>query len=267
MLSNEGRTGITGASEIKQLDLVSIPATAFEMGSTLDEVEQCVADWEPNLVDPSYRASFRDWILKEYPKHRVHVKPFLIGRFPVTNAEYQAFVDSCRGPVPESIFAGAPCNHPVWGVTYDDATAYVQWLGARTNAQCSLPSEVEWECAARGPSGFTYPYGESFDAAKCNTVEAAIGTTTPVDAYPRGASEFGVLDLAGNVEEWTSSIYSPYPGGQFIKDDLFESLGPRYRVLRGGSFALGGDLARCARRHGPYPGPVFRYRGFRIVVR
>ena len=138
MLSNEGRTGITGASEIKQLDLVSIPATAFEMGSTLDEVEQCVADWEPNLVDPSYRASFRDWILKEYPKHRVHVKPFLIGRFPVTNAEYQAFVDSCRGPVPESIFAGAPCNHPVWeSPTMTRQRMFNGWgRGPMLNAAC-----------------------------------------------------------------------------------------------------------------------------------
>ncbi len=267
MLPSESPSRVANASAIKQLDIVSIPGAAFEVGSTLEDVARCATEWEPRLVDPSYKTSFRDWILKEYPKHRVEVKPFFIGRFPVTNAEYQAFIDSSPRRFPESIVAGAPRNHPVWGVSYDDAIAYVQWLGARTNARCSLPSEVEWECAARGPSGFEYPFGDSFDAAKCNTVEAAIGTTTPVDAYPQGASEFGVWDLAGNVEEWTSSFYSPYPGGQFIKDDLFESLGPRYRVLRGGSFALGGDLARCARRHGPYPGPVFRYRGFRIVVR
>jgi formylglycine-generating enzyme required for sulfatase activity len=72
--------------------------------------------------------------------------------------------------------------------------------------------------------------------------------------------------LAGNVEEWTGDTYRPYPGGKFVVDDIYLHLGPRYRVLRGGSFALGGDLARCARRHGPHPAPVFRYRGFRIVV-
>jgi formylglycine-generating enzyme required for sulfatase activity len=129
-----------------------------------------------------------------------------------------------------------------------------------------LPTEAEWECAARGPSRSEYPFGDEFDPGKCNTIEAAIGGTTPVDRYPDGASAYGVFDLAGNVEEWTSSFNIPYPGGETVDDDLSRHLGPRYRVLRGGSFALGGDLGRCARRHGPHPGSPFRFRGFRVVV-
>ena len=254
------------ASVAKELAFVSIPASVFAMGSTTEEVERCVEYWEPNLVDPSYKAGFRDWIRKEWPKHTEQVGPFLIGKFPVTNAEYRAFADDSPRPVPESITTGAPAGHPVWGVSFEDASAYAAWLGSRLGTRCRLPSEAEWECAARGPSGFEYPFGDGFDSAKCNTVEAGIGTTTAVDAYPQGASGYGVHDLAGNVEEWTTTVYSPYPGGQFVEDDLSRCLGPRYRVLRGGSFALGGDLARCARRHGPHPGPIFRYRGFRIVV-
>jgi formylglycine-generating enzyme required for sulfatase activity len=87
-----------------------------------------------------------------------------------------------------------------------------------------------------------------------------------VDRYPQGASAYGVFDLAGNVEEWTTSFYTPYPGGEFVADDISAQVGRQYRVLRGGSFALGGDLARCARRHGPHPQPAFRFRGFRVVV-
>jgi len=87
-----------------------------------------------------------------------------------------------------------------------------------------------------------------------------------VGAHPRGASCWGVEDLAGNVEEWTASAYAPYPGGTAVDDDLQQLLGPRYTVLRGGSFALGGDLARSRRRHGPHPGAPFRITGFRLAI-
>lgn len=236
------------------------------MGSSMEEVENCVAYWGAKLIDPSYRTSFRNWILKEYPKHKVHVESFLIGRFPVTNGEYAQFRAATSCAEPESISGGAPEDHPVWGVSYEDAAAYAEWLGKLTGAPFYLPSEAQWEYAARGPSRATYPFGEEFDRSKCNTVEAETGYTSPVDRYPEGASGYGVFDLAGNVEEWTTSFYAPYPGGKIIRDDLSERLGTRYRVLRGGSFALGGDLARCARRHGPHPGPAFRYRGFRLAL-
>jgi formylglycine-generating enzyme required for sulfatase activity len=97
-------------------------------------------------------------------------------------------------------------------------------------------------------------------------IRRAATRSNRVERYPNGASEFGIFDLAGNVEEWTADLYAPYPGGVFIHDDLSRCNGSLYRVLRGGSFARGGDLARCARRHGPFPAAVFRYRGFRIAV-
>ena len=118
---------------------------------------------------------------------------------------------------------------------------------------------------AAGPEARRYPFGDDFDPSLCNTVESGFGETTPIDAYPRGASWCGVRELAGNVEEWTSSQYEPYPGGICVDDDLREAVGSRYPILRGGSFALGGDLARSARRHGPHPVERFRVCGFRLV--
>lgn len=248
------------------LDFVAIPGAEFHMGSSAEDIDRCVAYWETRLVDQSYRASFRDWIRKEYPHHRIRVDRFHISRFPVTNGEYEVFMQSTARPAPESIAAGSSADHPVWGVSYEEAEAYAQWLGQKTGAACRLPREAEWECAARGPASTEYPFGDLFDGTKCNTIEAGLNTTTPVDHYPDGASGYGVCDLAGNVEEWTSSFYSPYPGGAFIEDDISALAGRRYRVLRGGSFALGGDLARCARRHGPHPAGRFRFRGFRVVM-
>jgi formylglycine-generating enzyme required for sulfatase activity len=249
------------------MDFVSIPAGVLLMGSTADQVDRCVEYWGTRLVDPSYQADqFQRWILKEYPQHPVPVAAFRLGRFPVTNAEYRPFAEASGRPLPESLTSREPEDHPVWGVLFEDAASYAAWLGARLGCRCRLPTEAEWEYAARGLQSSEYPFGDEFDPTRCNTIESGIGHTTPVDRYHSGVSEFGLYDLAGNVEEWTADYYRPYPGGEFIADDLTRRLGHRYRVLRGGSFARGGDLARCARRHGPYPSPEFRYRGFRVAV-
>lgn len=249
------------------LDLVHLPGGIFAMGSTMEEVGQCVDFWARKLAEPSYDvAQFHQWILKEYPRRSVEIEPFRIMRFPVTNAEYGRFIAARRGPIPESLTTGEPADHPVWGVAFEDAAAFAEWAGDELGESFALPSEEQWEYAARGTSARQYPYGEEFDPAACNTIEAGVGRTTPVGRYPRGVSPFGVFDMAGNVEEWTSSRYEPYPGGTFVDDDLSRTLGPRYRILRGGSFARGGDLARCARRHGPLPRPEFRFTGFRLVA-
>jgi formylglycine-generating enzyme required for sulfatase activity len=246
-------------------DVVAIPAGTFLMGSTTAEVEACVARWSGQLLDPSFARRFESWILKEHPAHPVTLPSFGIGRFPVTNDEYSSFVEA-GGPAPPSFAAGARPDHPVWGVSHDEAAAYCRWLGERSEVQVRLPTEAEWERAARGPDRSEFPFGDEFDATACNTVESGIGGVTPVGRYTDRSSAWGVVDLAGNVEEWTSTWYEPYPGGDVVEDDVWAEWGGRYRVLRGGSFTRGGDLARCARRHGQVPGPDYVYRGFRIVV-
>ena len=247
-------------------EFVYVPAGACNIGSSREEIDLCVERWSGCLVESIYtRDKFRQWILKEFPRHKVDIAPFRISRFPVTNGDYMPFLAPGTVTVPESIQKREPADHPVWGVSYEDCYRFGQWVGRKLGCKCRLPSESEWEYAARGTESREYPFGPEFDASKCNTFESGIGHTTPVDRYADYPSGFGICDMAGNVEEWTSSDYRPYPGGPYIADDLAEECGATYKVLRGGSFARGGDLARCARRHGPHPGAAFRYRGFRLV--
>jgi toxoflavin biosynthesis protein ToxD len=247
-------------------ELLPIPAGELRMGSTEEEFERALAEWSLRLVNPRYtRAVFADWLRKECPTQLVQVAPFALARFPVTNAQYRRFV-AATGHRPARSDAG-PADHPVWGIDRGDIDAFLAWAQQESGLPLRLPTEAEWEWAARGPSHREYPFGDTFDERLCNTKEAGIGSTTPVTAYAAYPSEHGVCDLAGNVEEWTSSTYAPYPGGRFIDDDLSERLGPSYPILRGGCHALGGDLARCARRHGPFPdGNEFQLIGMRVAL-
>ena len=247
-------------------DLVFVPGGCFRMGSSLEQIERCFEFWRFSLVDPAYEGQFRSWLLKEVPQHERKIEPFWMLRHPVTNAEYSTFVSERSYAIPESLKLKKPATHPVWGVTVLEAMAYTEWFGEKLSCDCRLPTEAEWEYVARGRGNLEYPFGNEWNSALCNTVESGRADTTPVDRFSRVQSPFGVLDLAGNVEEWTGDVYAPYPGGTFVDDDISMAVGRNYHILRGGSFALGGDLARCARRHGPHPSPQFRYRGFRIVV-
>ncbi len=248
------------------MDMVAVPSAAFVMGSTPWEALRCIAFWSKRLVSPAFTtAAFGSWIAKELPAHDMALKSYWIGKYPVTNAQYAAFCTATGMVAPVSLIGGFPADHPVWGVSYENAEAFARWAGRISGRVFRLPTEAEWEFAARGLVRRDYPYGDDFSSACANTAESAIGTTTPVDRYERWASPFGVCDMAGNVEEWVDDRYAPYPGGCLIEDDLTRSLGVDYRILRGGSFARGGDLARCARRHGPYPSAEYRYTGFRIA--
>jgi formylglycine-generating enzyme required for sulfatase activity len=202
--------------------------------------------------------------VKEYPAHPVHVSSFRLARFPVTNRQYRLFCEATGHRPPRSLVIGLPDDHPVWGVDAGSIEGFLAWARESTGTAVRLPTEAEWEWAARGPARRQYPFGDEFDARLCNTREAGHGLTTSVMAHERYPSPFGICDMAGNVEEWTASDYAEYPGGDFIEDHLTSALGLRYPVLRGGSAELGGDLARGARRHGPHP--QFTMFGFRVAV-
>ena len=182
-------------------------------------------------------------------KRKVYVDAFRIDKYPVTNAQYKRFVDATGRQSPKHWEGNDPAEkalHPVVYVTWHDAVAYAEWAGKR------LPTEKEWEKAARGSDGREYPWGDRFDSGKCNTHEAGIGGTTPVGQYsPGGDSPYGCADMAGNVWEWTATEHEKYKG---------------VRVLRGGSWCDLLDLARCSFRNGDRPHYSSRYVGFRCVA-
>jgi formylglycine-generating enzyme required for sulfatase activity len=194
----------------------------------------------------------------EAPAHSIRVEPFYIDRYPVTNEEYKRFIDATGHPVPcYSAEWAEPRDynwdpekrtppegkekHPVVLVSWEDARAYAAWAGKR------LPTEAEWERAARGTDGRRWPWGNEFIENLCNTKETNINSTSPVGHYsPEGDSPEGCGDMVGNVWEWTSSLFRPYPYDANDGRESQEADG--WRVLRGGSWRNDLDRARCTAR-------------------
>ncbi len=164
------------------------------------------------------------------PRHSVNLPPYDIDKYHVTNGHYQDFVKDIGWRSPSHWFEGryprGKGNHPVSFVSWSDAEAFCKWAGKR------LPSEAEWEKAARGTDGRMFPWGKTFLKAHANVQLEEIKDTTPVDAFPDGISPYGLYDMAGNLFQWTSDWFLPYPGNTVPHPNFGETL----KVLRGGSF-------------------------------
>ncbi|WP_369360741.1 formylglycine-generating enzyme family protein [Streptomyces sp. cg2] len=242
-------------------EMLPVPAGRALLGTPDSEVDALHADSAQFGVQ-------RSWVAKECPRHTLPIAAFNIAKYPVTNGEFAVFLKDTDHPeLPSNWnygrFDPAAANHPVYTVTAESADAYAHWLGRRTGRRFRLPTEQEWEYAAAGPEGLRHPWGDTFSAQAANTLETGLLMTSPVGAFPEGRSWCGALDMAGNVEEYTSSTYGPYPGGEIVHDDLYRRLGA-YRIARGGAFNRFRDLARCQRRHGPYPRSLYAM-GFRLA--
>jgi len=171
----------------------------------------------------------------EGPQHKVTLPVFYIDKFEVTNLQYKKFNDDKHGRSPRHwrnrTFPAGKADHPVVYVTWDNANAYCDWAGKR------LPTDAEWEKAARGTGDRMFPWGDEFSTAAANTPVrwqeiGKFGDTTPVGAFEAGKSPYGVYDMTGNVWEWTASWYKAYPGNKTPS----ESYGERYKTLKGGSW-------------------------------
>ena len=255
------------------LEFIHIPAGKFLMGSKEDN--QLAGD-------------------SEKPQHTVEIlSDYWIGRYPVTNAQFAEFVKATqyvtiaekeggwnlkdkyekgfdwKHPLGAKDSYEKKLDHPVVQVSWDDVQVFCKWLndlhqsGLPQGYSFRPPTEAEWEKAARGEYGNEWPWGNDFDASKCNSSEGKAGGTTPVGAYsPQGDSPYGAVDMAGNVWEWTNSLFKGYPYD--AKDGREKSDDHGLRVLRGGAFNLNPQYVRAAFRLGNLPDLRHRYLGFRV---
>ena len=201
----------------------------------------------------------------EKPQHRVQVDSFWIDRTEVTVSQYAKCVEAGVCDLPRSLLThywesyygeSRFDEYLVVSVTWVDARAYCEWIGHR------LPTEAEWEKAARGIDGRTYPWGEGINCARAQ-YEACEGETAQVDGYPEGASPFGALHMAGNAREWVSSLFKPYPYDAADGREDLEEEGSR--VLKGGSWHSPGRDARSSDRLRASPGNTHSSYGFRCA--
>jgi iron(II)-dependent oxidoreductase len=192
----------------------------------------------------------------EKPLHRVLVQSFYMDKYEVTNEDYQRFC-TATGHRPPPYWKGNHCppgleKYPVVQVAWSDAMAYARWTGKR------LPTEVEWERAAKGPNSYRYAYGNAYDSRKANTEQ---GKTIVVGTYR--PNEFGLYDMTGNVSEWTSTLFVAYP---YRKEDGREDpKGDGPRVVRGGNYAVDEQKARCFVRMEADPAQSSLSTGFRCA--
>lgn len=247
-------------------DYVFVPAGAYRMG------DDSKAAWA-----------------REKPAHVVELDAFYISKFEITNREWKKFRDDAgyddptfwpNGRVvprdqipywtqPNNHGGGTPGSddYPVIGVNWDAATAYCAWLSAKTGKRYRLPTEAEWEAAARGPVGYRYPFGESIDRTKANYVGAqAYDTVMPVGSFSSSPSPVGAFDMAGNVLEWCQDWYDR---DYYAKSPRKNPPGPAtgaYRVVRGGSFFVEAFDLRATARSMAWPSfQAHRMIGFRPV--
>ena len=153
-------------------------------------------------------------------------------------------------------------NQPVVGICWYEARAYCNWLSAQSGLSFRLPTEVEWEAAARGLNGRRFPYGHDFDSSRCNTFETHIRRATPIGVFPNNATPEGCFDLCGNIATWTSSAFAPYPYD--AEDGREDSEVEVRRVLRGVPFSFLGSAGSASWRHSLHPANRYYDFGLRL---
>jgi formylglycine-generating enzyme required for sulfatase activity len=206
----------------------------------------------------------------EQPVHRLFVPEFRMARTPVTNSQYLLYVQATGAETPRFWEDGQPQKdklyHPVVGVSWHDAQRYCEWLGSITGKHIRLPTEAEWEKAARGDKDKrAYPWGDQFDATKGNSWESGLRDTSPVGIFSASASPYGCLDMSGNVWEWVDDWYDKNYYRQGPKRNLRGPDSGKAKALRGGSWFNSARGVRVAARLWCGPGLRGDIVGFRCA--
>lgn len=242
---------VSGAAKAEAGEMILIPEGPFTRGSSDEDILWAAKQFHSESLD---------WYRDETPAHSVTLPAFQIDKFEVTFGDYAVYMGATGKPPPRE-FENLRLNHPrqpVVSVTWQDAKDYCHWAKKR------LPTEVEWEKAARGTDKRHYPWGNEPDALNANIRGKgdSFRNTSPGGKFPEGASPYGVMDLSGNVWEWTEDWYQPHPGNEHANDFY----GEQFKVIKGGSWDSNLDLARLAVRGKAYPDQKKNYIGFRCVA-
>jgi serine/threonine-protein kinase len=246
------------------MEMVFVPGGTLQMGSTEDQVQIALSLCQeyPDAYGKCASEGFQD----ETPQHSHTVDDFWIDRTEVTNAQYKVCVEEgiCNPSRLDTNQAYNDGSYPVAGIPWEDAVVYCQWAGGR------LPTEIEWEYAARGSEGSIFPWGDNFECGRgsfgedCTPCDDGFKAPSPVGTFPEGVSWCGAMDMAGNVWEWTLTDFVEYPVG----DDPFtgeDSSGGK-KVLRGGSWGYCPAFVRSAFRYPVPPTADYLGVGFRCVL-
>jgi formylglycine-generating enzyme required for sulfatase activity len=270
------------------VEMVFIPAGEFWMGATEEAVKPLTefCKQNPNADYCQNGQYARD----ELPRHRVALAAFYLDRFEVTNAWFEKFVKAtghrtlaeseresavwlvvqdgrwqrsqikgANWRAPNGPGSSAEPTHPVVQVSWFDAVAYCEWAGKR------LPTEAEWEKAARGADGYHFPWGNEWDPTRANVSRGVNSASAPVGTYPQGASPYGVQDMAGNVWEWVADWYDEgYYGVSPAQNPPGPTTG-KFRIARGGSWLEDPLFTATTRRFAPRPSYRSNVRGFRCA--
>lgn len=198
------------------------------------------------------------------PLRRVAVAPFYIGETEVTNAQYAEFVEDTKHKTPigwkSGKFPSGGASEPVVGVTWSDANEYCEWLSGKIGATVRLPSEAEWESAARGATGFIYPWGNEWNNEAAESMEVKNGKIHPVKSFPKGRTASGIYDMVGNAYEWTSDLFVDEFGKPVSREKSNQ------RVIKSGSYDVGRNVLGVKFRFMRPENRASELLGFRYVV-
>ncbi len=243
-------------SEVDGKAMMLIPAGEFIMGTDRTDPEN--THLKIGTVKPLYK--------DQHPEHRFHLDAFYIDQYEVTNREYKKFIDATQfhelpGHWEDGQFPEGKGDLPVTNVTWREAWTYALWAGKR------LPTEEQWEKAARGTDGRLFPWGDEYQKGWANIGVDGAKAPEPGGRFPKDVSPYNVFDMAGNVMEWTLSWYQAYPGNDY----RFKKFGKEFKVLRGNGFQKGGHYFLEAYRFTFYrtearPDEYFENVGFRCVI-
>ncbi len=253
--------------EDETLGFVEVPEGAFPMGNDRKD-------------DPGAHSN-------ESPRRKVRLPGYWMAKFPVTVGQYRAFVAASGGKVGDARSLEGASNAPVVWVSWEDALAYCGWLGERLRElaverrgqgdefweelasgrlRAVLPSEAEWEKAARGLESRIFPWGSEVDPNRASFADTGMGEPSSVGCFPGGSSPFGCEEMSGNVLEWTRSVRKNYPYVAGDGREDLEASAQGLRVARGGAFYYNRRKGRCAFRDWRNPFVRSDYLGFRVVL-